>query len=163
MLDLDEDAIRLIIEKRSKEQQLQGLMKTTGHVGFVGQDRNLNPSGHIEKDPTPRRSKPAPKKGYDPHPDNVKAHSNRAKQGSKELAGSARSPYSADKKAAGDGIRKLRGQRDRPSRTKDRKAEAGRRLPIKFPKDLKKESFRTMFQSLVEEVRFVVDAKVGDR
>jgi hypothetical protein len=127
------------LEARSKELQLRGLQRQTGHIGIpeppTKDDRRFTEPHRI-----PTREKPAPKKGYDPHPGKVR----RAKELSKEIAtkmakgaaagASKRAPWSTPSAKA---IRALRALRDKPSKKKSRRAEAARRLPIKFPKDKK--------------------------
>ena len=125
------EEVRLVVEKRTKEQQLRGLSRTTGHIGNVDDPAG----GYVEKDPLPRRTKPAPKRGYDPHPDNIKAHRARERDSAKQIAqavahGSRFTQGSRGVKT----IKALRALRDKPSKIKARKAEAARRLPIKFPK-----------------------------
>ena len=127
------EEVRLVVEKMTTADRVLGLQRTTKHSGYIDRDRNFMPSGHVEKNPAPTRKKPAPKRGYDPHPDRVKAHSDTLKKDSQEIAKGVRSWRSDEKRAAGDAIRKLRQKRDEPSKLKARKAEAARRLPMPLP------------------------------
>ena len=124
------ESIRL--EARTKEQQLRGLSRMTGHIGNVNDPKG----GYVEKHPVPRRTRPAPKRGYDTFPSKVKYHADLEKETSKELARAAekRSKFSKASRGAKT-IKALRAIRDQPSKKKERKAQAALRLPIKFPKD----------------------------
>jgi len=124
--DLLEDW-NLLREGRAKEMQLRGLSRTTGHIG------NPNVAGRVEKHSVPRRTKPPPRRGWDPHPSNVKAHRNLERETSRDLARSVSRSSRKDNPAA-KAVAALRAIRDKPSKLKQRKATAARRLPIKFPK-----------------------------
>jgi hypothetical protein len=120
----------LIREGRTKDMQLRGLSRTTGHIG----NPHLPDDGYVEKHSVPRRKGPVPKKGrWDSHPGNVKAHKSLEKETSQELARSVSQSSRRDSPAART-IKALRSIRDKPSKLKQRKATAARRLPIKFPK-----------------------------
>jgi hypothetical protein len=123
------------MEARSKELQLRGLQKQTGHIG-IPEPPTKDDQRFSEPHKIPTRTKPAPKKGYDPHPSKVRY----AKELSKEIAGkmakvaASGTSYRASNSPSARAIRALRDLRDKPSKKKAKKAEAARRLPIKFPK-----------------------------
>ena len=113
-------------EKRTKGQQLRGLAKTTGHIPTPH-----GPTG-IEAHPVPRRTKPAPKKGWDPFPEKVKDHKSVEKGAVRDLARGVSLSISKHSPAARS-VRSLRKKRDEVTPQTKRRAEAGRRLPMKFP------------------------------
>jgi len=130
-----------LTEKRSKEDQLRGLQRTTGHIGNPALGKESGE--YTEPNPVPKRTRPAPKKGWDPHPGKVRQHRAVEKEAGQEMAKAVarRSRFRKDDPAA-KAIKALRVIRDAPSAKKDRKAEAAKRLPIKFP-DKKNESIDT--------------------
>lgn len=131
------EAWDVLNEKRSKEQQLRGLMRTTGHIGSTyhrggieklrrpsSRDRPLNMPGANKR--VMARFRARKKESY----------REKERASSAELAREVKVPYSPRKQnLAGVSVARLRGVRDEPSERKQKKAAAARRLPISFPKD----------------------------
>jgi len=131
------ESVRLVVERLSKENQLRGLQRMTGHLGIP--EPATNPGDeYVEPHRIPVRTRPAPRKGrYDPHPEDVryakKLEKDIASKMAKGTAGGA-SPRAKGSPSA-KAIRALRAKRDEVTKLKKKRAAMAGRIPMKFPKE----------------------------